>query len=136
MDTTGRRSKAFRGVNQGDLLSWYPLSPTIFNVVVDTVVRQWISLVVGDSGGQDGWGREVIHHLAFFYADDGLVASTDPVWIQGLFNNLTGLFYRVGIQKNSRKTVGIVCRPYLAVGNQLEAAYDQQMKGEVLTYRS
>ena len=78
----------------------------------------------------------MIHHVAFFYADDGLVASTDPVWIQGLFNNLTGLFYRVGIQKNSRKTVGIVCRPYLAVGNQLEAAYDQQMKGEVLTYRS
>ena len=31
-----------------------PLSPTIFNVVVDSVVHHWISLVEGGVGGQDG----------------------------------------------------------------------------------
>ena len=35
-----------RGVTQGD-----PMLPTIFNVVVDTVVRHWESLVVEREGG-------------------------------------------------------------------------------------
>ena len=30
-----------RGVTQG-----YPLSPTIFNVVVDAVVRYWVAVVI------------------------------------------------------------------------------------------
>ena len=34
------------GVNQGD-----PLSPTIFNVVVDAVARQWESLLVAEREG-------------------------------------------------------------------------------------
>ena len=59
----------FSGVTQGD-----PLSPTIFNVVVEAVVRHWILLVAGGAGGKDGWGREVIHCAAIFYADDDLVA--------------------------------------------------------------
>ena len=29
----------------------YPLSPTIFNVVVDTVVRHWEALVAGETEG-------------------------------------------------------------------------------------
>ena len=36
----GEAFKGFQGVNQVD-----PLSPTIFNVVVDSLVRHWISLV-------------------------------------------------------------------------------------------
>ena len=35
-----------RGVTQGG-----PLLPTIFNVVVDAVVRHWEALVVGETGG-------------------------------------------------------------------------------------
>ena len=48
---TGRYYSAalqgFQGVNQG-----YLLSPTIFNNVVDAVVRNWVSLVFGGAGGQ------------------------------------------------------------------------------------
>ena len=46
---------------QGDLLS-----PTIINVVVDAVVRNWILLVAGVAGGKDRWGRELLHYAAFF----------------------------------------------------------------------
>ena len=53
----------------------------IFNVVVDAVVRYWASLVEERAGGQDISGREVQYHSAFFYMDDGLVASTDPEWL-------------------------------------------------------
>ena len=41
----GENFRGERGMTQGD-----PLSPTIFNVVVDTVVRHWESLLVERSG--------------------------------------------------------------------------------------
>ena len=44
----------------------------------------------------------------FFYADNGLVASTDPGWLQSDFDTLTGIFGRVGLRKNMRKTVGML----------------------------
>ena len=45
------------------------------------------------------------------FSGDGMVASSDPAWIQGAFNALVGLFDRVGLQKNFGKTVGMVCHP-------------------------
>ena len=36
--------KGARGVTQGN-----PLSPTIFNVVVDAVVRHWVALLVKEA---------------------------------------------------------------------------------------
>ena len=38
-----------RGVTQG-----YPLSPTVFNVVVDTVVHHWESLLVAEREEREG----------------------------------------------------------------------------------
>ena len=73
-------------MTQGD-----PLSPTIFNVVVEEVVRRKIYLVAEDEGGKDGWGRDVIHCAAIFYADYGLVTSTEPVWLQVSFDTLTSV---------------------------------------------
>ena len=48
---------------------------------------------------------------ALFYADDGMVAYTDPGWLQLVFDMLTGLFDRVGLHTNVRKTMGMVCSP-------------------------
>ena len=52
----------------------------------------------------------------FFYAVDGMVASTYPGWLQSSFDILTELFDRVGLRKNVRKTVGMVCMPCQAAG--------------------
>ena len=59
-----------RRVKQGD-----PLSPTIFNVVVDAVVRHWVKGVIVDAEEQGEQGKEGRHQAALFYADDGMVAS-------------------------------------------------------------
>ena len=40
----GEAFKGTRGVTQGD-----PLSPTLFNVVVDAVVRHWIDGIVDEA---------------------------------------------------------------------------------------
>ena len=92
----------FLGVIQWDLLY-----PTIFNIGVDARACLWILLVVGGTGGQDGWIREVLQ-CAFFYADDCLVPSTDLVWMQGEFSIITKLFGRVGLQRNSGKKFGML----------------------------
>ena len=36
----------------------------------------------------------------FFYADDGMVVSTDLGWLHLAFDTLTGIFDRVGLQTN------------------------------------
>ena len=46
----------------------------------------------------------------FFSILDGrLVSSTNPGWILSVFYTLMGLLDRLGLHKNVRKTVGMVC---------------------------
>ena len=71
----GTGFKGERDVTQGD-----PLLPTIFNMVVDAVVRHWVTLAVeeAETWGERGW--EVRHQGALFYAYKGMLASSDPRW--------------------------------------------------------
>ena len=126
----GTAFQGFRGVTQGD-----PLSPTILNVVVDTVVQHWVAVVVERSGVQDGHGWEGRHQIALLYIDDGMVVSSDPGCLQGSFNTLLGLFCQVGLQTNVRKMVRMVCCTCQAAGTQSEAEYKQCMTGAGLAYR-
>ena len=54
----------------------YSLSPTILNVVVDSVVGNWVSLVAGGAVGLEGWMRLVLRCTDFFYVGNSLVAPT------------------------------------------------------------
>ena len=74
----GTGFKGARGVTQGD-----PLSPTIFNVVVDSVVRHWVTLAVEDAEKRGERGKEGSHQASLFYADDGMVALYDPAGYNG-----------------------------------------------------
>ena len=85
-----------------------------------------------DDGGKGG---RLLRDGVLFYAENGMVAFSDPRWIQGAFNTLVGLFDRLGLRTNFRKTVGMVCRPCEVVGNQSEAAYGRLIMGEVPTYQ-
>ena len=80
-------------------------------------------------------GREGRHQAALFYADDGIIASSDPQWLQWAFTQLVGLFDRVGLNTNIKNTVSMICRPCTAAGNWSEEAYGRFMTGEGLTFR-
>ena len=56
-------------------------------------------------------GKEGRHHNALFYADDGMVASSEPRWLQGDFIILVGLFITFVLWNNFSKIVGMVYRP-------------------------
>ena len=47
--------------------------------------------------------------VAYFYADDGLVAARDADTLQKAFDILTGLFDRVGLRTNTTKTEVMIC---------------------------
>ena len=113
----GKGFKGERGVTQGD-----PLSPTIYNVVVDAVVRHWLQISTQEVERRGEQGREGRHQAALFYADNGMIASSDPRWLQWAFTVLVGIFGRVGLKTNQRKTVSMTCKPCSTPGNRSEAA--------------
>ena len=88
---------------QGDALS-----PNTFIVVVDAVVRHWGTDMVEGAEERGKRGQEGSHHNDLFYVDNDMVVFPDPQWLQGTFSNLVGLFNRVGLRTNTRKTVGMV----------------------------
>ena len=102
----GTAFQGARGVMPVDLLS-----PTIFNVVVEALVRKWVTVLISDAEEQGERGKKGKHQYTIFYADNGMVSSSNPRWIHGAFNTLVVLFHRVGLKTNVGKTVGMVCRP-------------------------
>ena len=66
--------------------------------------------------------------------NDILVASTDPVWLQVVFDTLTGLFERVGLRTYVKNTVSMICFSFHGVSTQSEGSYERHMTGEGLAY--
>ena len=119
-----------RGLTQSD-----PLSPTIFNVVVDAVVRHWVNGLVDEAEAKGETGREGRHQSAIFYADDSMVVSSDPAWLQGAFTALVAIFDRVGLTTNVGKTFSMVCHScQVGAGNRTEEAYSWRITGEGRSY--
>ena len=107
----GSPFKGYRGVTQDN-----SLSPMIFNVVVDSVVRHWMTVVMPTEAGVGGLGLTIIDLEAYLYSDDGIVASTQMERLKRVFDILTCLFGQVGLRKNTVNTVVVVCQPCHAPG--------------------
>ena len=103
-------------------------------MVVDSVVCHWVTLAVEEADKRGERGKEGRHQADLFYADNGMVESSDPQWLQWAFNALVGLFERVGLHTNVGKMVSMTCRLCPAASNQSEVAYGRKMTGEGPTY--
>ena len=94
-----------------------------------------MTVVIVDAEERGELGKEGRHHAALFYADNVMVALSDPCWLQGAFNTLVGLFYRVILRTNVGKTVGMVCHPCQAASNLTTEAYGRRFTGVGPNYR-
>ena len=66
-----------RVITQGGLVP-----PTLFNVVVDNVIRTWLAMIVEDQRvAHDVSVDTFVQCLGVLYADDGTVGSQDPNWL-------------------------------------------------------
>ena len=64
-----------------------------------------------------------------------MLALSDPRWLQWEFTQLVGLFERVGLKTNCKKTVSMTCRPCSTPGNRSEETYGHTMTGDGPTPR-
>ena len=104
-------------------------------MVVDAIIRPWVVVVTPSEAGMGGLGMIIIDLMAYLYATNGLVASTQPKKIQRVFDVLTSLFDRISLQTNTVKTVGKVLQPWHALGGMSEELYECQVKGKDTTFR-
>ena len=72
---------------------------------------------------------------SFFYADDGVVASTNPGRPQSMFDTLNLFFKWVRMKMNFQKTVGVVCHSCRAVRVWSDKAYRRQITGAGISYK-
>ena len=93
------------------------------------MIRHWVTLVTGEEVEPERFRQPVQWLVAFFYTDDGLLASPRPACLQATLGVLTGLFDRFGLQTNINKTAGMVCQPYHMTDGNSEAAYARKMMG-------
>ena len=78
--------------------------------MVDVIIRYWVGIMAENEVGPDGFGYTVADKMTLFYAYYGLIESTNPVWLQWVFDILIGLFKRFGIINNMEKMVTMVCQ--------------------------
>ena len=125
-----RPFKYYQGVTQ-----FNTLSPTIFNMVLDDIIRHWVTVMTPIEAGTVGLGLKIIDLAEYFYVDDGLIPSTQPDMLKSDFDVLASLFGRVGLQKNTTNTVGMVCQHCHAPGAMSEEAYKIRTTGKLTTFQ-
>ena len=97
--------EVYRGFTQGE-----PLSPTIFNLVNDAIIRHWVTVAM--EAGVEGLGMSIQDLVPYLYADDGVIMSTKIYSLQRAFDVLAELFDWVGLRKNTWKMLSMVCQTF------------------------
>jgi len=115
----GRPFRAKRGVRQGDIVS-----PFIFNIMVDAVVRHWRHEI-----------QPSAEELALFYADDGVISGTEEARVQGSLDHMTRSFRSLGLKMNAVKTESMVMCGGKNKNRLSSAAYDRLQTGTGPSHR-
>jgi hypothetical protein len=119
----GKPFQASRGVRQGDIVS-----PIIFNIVADAIIRDWEVQMVKNSVGR----RETVSQ---FYADDGVLCGEDPKEVQRSLDLFTDGFARVGLKMNVAKTEAMIMKGGKIYTHQSDEAYKRRIEGTGPTHR-
>ena len=104
---------------------------TLFNVAVGSVVQHWFSLTEEVKyATNDGLGMAVGRSMGIFYADDSLIGSQDPEWLQGAINVLIGILHRVSLMPNIVNSNTMTCQPVDICTGMSEENFSQRSTGE------
>ena len=99
------------------------VSPTLFKMMVDNVIRIWLAITVEDQRVyHDVLGDTVGRCLGVFYADNSMVGTRDLEWLKYAMNFLVGLFIRYGLSTNVSKSHTMTCQPSALWVGMLEEA--------------
>ena len=99
----GQPFRMERGVTQG-----IPLSPKIFNILVDAVVRAVLMELCGPREAHHRFGWAAGEQKIFFYVDNVRIAGRNPIWFQTTLIDMVRMFDRVGLLKNLGNTKAMV----------------------------
>ena len=121
--------KGFCGVIQ-----FKPLWTTIFNIIVEVVIQNWMIMVETKETVLEGLVIPIQRLVAYFYDKNILIVSTQAGCLQRAFNVLIQIFDCVSLNSNVKKTVIMVCQPCHYPGIMLIEVYTRWMKGEGPTY--
>ena len=125
----GRPFRTEIGVTQG-----HPVSPEIFNIMVEAVVRAFLLEVYGPQEAHHVFGWAAGEHNIVFYADDGRIAGRNNIWVQTTLIAMVRTFERVGLQKNLGKTKVMMCNQGFIWVQHGTAAYKRRATGEGATF--
>ena len=108
------------------------MSPTLFNILVDTVLRKWLADVMNDttiaSTGLQGDNAGCLSSL--FCANDSTIGSLDHEWLQNTNQQLCNLFRDcTDLKPNTEKTEAMSYYPRSIRGRCLIEGYKCQHEG-------
>ena len=121
----GRPFSTWRGVTQG-----YPVSPTLFNIIVVAVVRTTLQEICGPKEAQHVFGWSAGEHNIWFYAYDRKITGRDPFWFQAALTTMVRMFERVELQTNLNKTKAMICMTGFIWRQQVAEMYNRRATGE------
>ena len=111
-------------------------SPTLFNIVIDTLVGHWLPITVEDEAViHDGLWYVVGRSMGILYADDGHIGSLEPEWLKGSINVLIGLFCCIRLMANVAKYKMMICQPGTIRSEISEEAVGWRSIGKGSAYR-
>ena len=131
-DFHGLDFTATGGTTQGGLVS-----PTLFNVVEDNVIRSWMAMMVEyQRVYHDGLGDTVRRCLGVFYAENCMVGSRNSDWLQHVMNVLARIFRRYGVAASVAKSRTMTCQTGALQAGMLEEAMALKCMGVGDSYPS
>ena len=98
-------------------------------MVVDSIIHHWVTVVAEIEEGTERLGISIWDLAAYFYADNGLIASTQTERLQREFAILTCLFDRVGLSKNTWKAASMACQTCHSPDKMSVEAYERRTTG-------
>ena len=85
-----KQSSCFSGLKSGGNI----ILPTVFNILVDTVLRQW----------EYSHCPVAVEELALFYVDNSAIRGTNPQRVQASLDIIAAGFASFGLVMNAAKT--------------------------------